>query len=98
MLDYISVCTRAKHGHATSVMGGSDPEELWAAESRQKWGRSRPSECFARVQIRRFRFTHLVISLVLAGRALRKLARNLSRKSLPRAPSPALLLSGRLGV
>src|SRR5439155_5827408 len=31
-------CTRAKHGHASCVTGGSDPTELWAAESAQKWG------------------------------------------------------------
>ena len=31
---------------ASCVTGGSDPTELWAAESRQKWGRSRPIWCF----------------------------------------------------
>src|SRR6266446_8373291 len=37
---------RPKHGHASCVTGGSDPTELWAAESRQKWGRSRPFQSF----------------------------------------------------
>ena len=43
--------TRAKHGHGITVTGGSDPEVLWAAESRQLRGRSRPSQGFARVQM-----------------------------------------------
>jgi len=41
-------------------MGGSDPEELWAAESRQFRGRSRPSECFTRVHMSPPFLTHLL--------------------------------------
>src|SRR5216683_4192997 len=37
-IDYIFVCTRAKHGPERLGAGGSDPTELWAAQSRQKWG------------------------------------------------------------
>jgi len=72
-VDYISACTRAKHGRTSCVTGGSDPRELWAAESRPKWGRSRPSECFARVQILWFRFTHLLTSLLFVVPSPRKL-------------------------
>jgi hypothetical protein len=35
--------TRPKHGPELFGAGGSDPTEYWAAESPQKWGRSRPS-------------------------------------------------------
>src|SRR5216684_105925 len=72
-IDYIFVCTRPKYGHASRVTGGSDPTELWAAESRQKWGRSRPSECLAPVQILCLRSTDLLISLLLVVHSLRKL-------------------------
>src|SRR2546426_975954 len=41
-LAFADSCTRPKHSHASCVTGGSDPTELWAAQSRQKWGRSRP--------------------------------------------------------
>src|SRR5713226_561793 len=50
-IDYIFVCTRAKHGPERLGAGGGDPTELWGAQSRQKWGRSRPSEGFNRVQV-----------------------------------------------
>jgi len=36
-------CTLAKHGPELLGAGGSDPTISWAAESPQKWGRSRPS-------------------------------------------------------
>ncbi len=52
-VDYICVCTRATHGHRSSVTGGSDPTELWAAESRQKRGRSRQIRPFLRGDFRR---------------------------------------------
>ena len=35
-------CTRAKHDPELLGAGGSDPTKFWVAESRQKWGRSRP--------------------------------------------------------
>src|SRR5690348_3875553 len=49
--DYISVCTRTKHGTAQFGAGGSDPTNVWAAASRTKRGRSRPFLCFVCVQI-----------------------------------------------
>jgi hypothetical protein len=52
------LCTRTKHGPERLGAGGSDPTTFWAAESRTKWGRSRPSECFARVQMSPVSFTH----------------------------------------
>jgi hypothetical protein len=72
-LAFSESCTRSKHGPERLGAGGSDPTELWAAESRQKWGRSRPSECFARVQILWFRFTHLLTSLLFVVHSIRKL-------------------------
>ena len=52
------LCTRTKHGPERLGAGGSDPTTFWAAESRTKWGRSRPSECFVRVQMSPVSFTH----------------------------------------
>src|SRR5271169_6924579 len=87
-LAFSDSCTRAIHGLASCVTGGSDPAELWAAESRPKWGRSRPSQCFARVQFLCLRFTHLLISLLLVVHSRRKLVRKLNRKSVVSCPSP----------
>src|SRR5229473_2049342 len=57
-LAFSDSCTQPKHGHASCVTGGSDPKPFWAAESRTKWGRSRPSECLVRVQMSPVSFTH----------------------------------------
>ena len=37
-VDYISVCTRAKHGHRSLVTGGSDPTDLLGGSARTKVG------------------------------------------------------------
>src|SRR6266851_9992844 len=47
------------HGPELLGAGGSDPTKFWAAESPQRWGRSRPSEGFARVHMSPPSFTHL---------------------------------------
>src|SRR6266404_8480779 len=43
--------TLCKKECAFRSLGWSDPMTLWAAEGSQKWGRSSPTRCFARVQI-----------------------------------------------
>jgi len=40
---YVPIRARGQDGFAqTAREGGSDPTNFWAAESRTKWGRSRP--------------------------------------------------------
>jgi hypothetical protein len=50
-------CTQPKLGHAGCLTGGSDPTNFWAAEGRQKWGRSRPFWCFFHGNFRLHRFS-----------------------------------------
>src|SRR5713226_2980178 len=51
------------HGPELLGAGGSDPTKFWAAESPQKWGRSRPSWCFGRVHLSPPSFTYLPFSV-----------------------------------
>src|SRR6266571_2799888 len=53
---------RSLHADETwprAARGGRErPHEFWAAASRTKWGRSRPSQCFVRVQMSPVSFTY----------------------------------------
>src|SRR5579859_2219956 len=94
-VDFISVCTRAKHGHAFCVTGGSDPEELWAAESRPFRGRSRPFRGFGRVHSCCPPSAHLLSSRAVVVILLRKQAGKQDRKSILSSPSPLSLFCRR---